>query len=633
MPNNDFTLTRLNEYVNTLALEGATDLASALKEASSPSWIKQGKNKPKHIFLMSDADYNWGESNMHMFESLISQGDRIHTYKTGLSGTNSAVLNYLSKISGGFAFTVTGEEEAELTAKSFRYKPWNIENVQVEGATDFLISGQPTQLYNGQKLIFTGRGIPTGTISIEINNGTEKRTLSYSAKEKINSALVSRIYGQIASSYLESYGFQAEDAAVNYSTYYKVPGQYTSFLMLESESDYDNWGIDDSDAESFVEDNTVKSIVEALEASGAMQALGKGKDDFMRWLKHLSESDVDLDMSEEFENYVKGLPDDIFTVKLKSQKYRVQLAEEQTAIEKEMLADEDIRFDNLLKQTKRRIYSFGRPSALKLLSSVVERNAADVKTIRDVAMTAIDWNFGDHAYYMMRRIIDWREGEALAYLTAAEALENAGYIDMALIYYYICLESDWDSDYGDIESIAALKVQKFLNKISDANVYTITPHTKDFIAYMKEDVVAQQLSSDGLEDASEADIVIVVSWNINNTDIDLHVIEPTGEKCYYGNRTTEIGGRLTKDVTSGYGPEMYVLKEAKPGNYSIALDYYADSGTQSATKAKAYIEIYRDWGRKNEKVTKKVIQLRSGSWNDYDEDEDKRNTVMKFKIR
>lgn len=94
--NNYYNMSRLLEYANSLALEGATDLNSALKEASNPSWLKKEK-KPKHIFVMSDADCNWGETNMHKLKSLINDGDKIHTYKTGLSGTNSSILNYLSK--------------------------------------------------------------------------------------------------------------------------------------------------------------------------------------------------------------------------------------------------------------------------------------------------------------------------------------------------------------------------------------------------------------------------------------------------------------------------------------------------------------------------------------------------------
>jgi len=66
------------------------------------------------------------------------------------------------------------------------------------------------------------------------------------------------------------------------------------------------------------------------------------------------------------------------------------------------------------------------------------------------------------------------------------------------------------------------------------------------------------------------------------------------------------------------------------------LDYYSDSGLQTASKAKAYVEVYRNWGRKNEKLTRKVIELRSGDWDDEDwdeEEENKQKTVMKFSVK
>lgn len=607
MRNNYYNMSEFLKYANTLALEGATNMASALAEASNPSWLKE--NRPKHIFLMSDADYNWGETNKHSFVKTLNKGDRVHTYKTGLSGTNIGLLDFLSNSTNGFSFTVTGEEEAELTAKSFRYRPWKIEEIKVEGVKDFLISGSPSQLYNGQKLIFTGRGIPTGNIEIRVNNGKESKQLVFRDPEKINSVLSSRIYGQIALSYLDNYGFKAEEAAINYSTYYQVPGQYTSFLMLESEYDYEQYGIE-GDPSDFIEDYMVEKIISELEAQEAASSLGNPKTNFLSWINKISGDDsiIDFEWDEDFMTYINGLPDDIFDVQLKPVRYDILLAEGQSSEELEALADDDLRFDNVYKLARKRISRYrGKGDALKLLSSVVERNASDIQAIRDIAMIATDWGMGDQSYYMMRRIIDWREGEAIAYQTAADALAKSGNIDMAVIYYYICLNSYWDDKYGDFESIVGLQCLKYLNKIMGDPKYVLTAHTKEYIAKFKMQV-EESLESEGLL-INESDVVIIVSWNIDNTDIDLHVIEPTGEECYYSHRNTKIGGRLTKDVTRGYGPEMYVLEKAVSGEYKVSLNYYSRSQTKTASKAKAYIDVYRNWGRKDEKVVRKTILL------------------------
>ena len=52
-------------------------------------------------------------------------------------------------------------------------------------------------------------------------------------------------------------------------------------------------------------------------------------------------------------------------------------------------------------------------------------------------------------------------------------------------------------------------------------------------------------------------IRIVLSWNTDNTDLDLHVLTPDGEHCFYGNRVLNNGGALDVDVTTGYGPEIF----------------------------------------------------------------------------
>jgi Ca-activated chloride channel homolog len=80
------------------------------------------------------------------------------------------------------------------------------------------------------------------------------------------------------------------------------------------------------------------------------------------------------------------------------------------------------------------------------------------------------------------------------------------------------------------------------------------------------------------------DLRAVLTWDADNTDIDLWVTDPNGEKAYYGNRLTYQGGRMTQDFTGGYGPEEFSLKSAKPGKYKVEAQYYGDR-RQSVTGA------------------------------------------------
>lgn len=84
-------------------------------------------------------------------------------------------------------------------------------------------------------------------------------------------------------------------------------------------------------------------------------------------------------------------------------------------------------------------------------------------------------------------------------------------------------------------------------------------------------------------------------WNTNNTDIDFHLLPPSGTfpgsfwtslDCYYSNRATSWGGFLDVDDTDGYGPEHITIPTVRDtGTYRLFIHYYSDhtSGTTPTT--------------------------------------------------
>ena len=79
---------------------------------------------------------------------------------------------------------------------------------------------------------------------------------------------------------------------------------------------------------------------------------------------------------------------------------------------------------------------------------------------------------------------------------------------------------------------------------------------------------------DSNKDRAQTKLRVVLSWNTNNTDLDLHVISPDGEHTYYGRRVSKNGGALDVDVTSGYGPEIYANPSPPKGRYLVYVNYY-----------------------------------------------------------
>jgi uncharacterized protein YfaP (DUF2135 family) len=91
--------------------------------------------------------------------------------------------------------------------------------------------------------------------------------------------------------------------------------------------------------------------------------------------------------------------------------------------------------------------------------------------------------------------------------------------------------------------------------------------------------------------------------------MDLWVIEPTGERCYYSNRLTHVGGVISRDFTGGYGPEEYAIRRAPIGAYAVKGNFYG-SGAQSLTgPTTVQASVYTNFGRPNEEHRTLTLRL------------------------
>jgi tetratricopeptide (TPR) repeat protein len=111
----------------------------------------------------------------------------------------------------------------------------------------------------------------------------------------------------------------------------------------------------------------------------------------------------------------------------------------------------------------------------------------------------------------------------------------------------------------------------------------------------------------------DSDVRITMSWDTDLSDMDLWVIEPSGEKAYYGHQQTTIGGLVSQDITTGYGPEEYTVRKAMKGVYSIKANYYGNQNPEVSGTVTVQVEVITDWGRKTEKRQSLVLRLKGQS--------------------
>ena len=109
------------------------------------------------------------------------------------------------------------------------------------------------------------------------------------------------------------------------------------------------------------------------------------------------------------------------------------------------------------------------------------------------------------------------------------------------------------------------------------------------------------------------DVRITLEWNYDNSDVDLWVTDPRGEKCFYSHARTEIGGRISKDFTGGYGPEEFLLKKAIDGKYKIEANYYGNSRQKLTGPATVLAKLTTYYGTALEKTESIVVRLKDQS--------------------
>ncbi len=583
------------EFASRLSLEGATDLSSCLDALTD----SKKSDMPRTVFLLSDGAANWGESNVHVLCAKIHAGDRFFAFRSGIEGTNNQILNSLCNASGGSVFSILNESEIEAASRAFLSEPFEITSVSFPGASDILIAGRTKFVFQGQNLIITGKGSGElrGPLLLSVKQGGKDFQVRVDVPRGVPSELTARVFGQVATHQLEEFSYMTETYAKSFSMYYRVPGKTSSFLMLDTEEDYKRFNINPEENAYVVRTVSVsETISNILKDIG--EQLANHKVMFMNWYKNLpARSGITFDFPTSLDLILTRMNDAAFAVAETPLQCKVRFRTDIRGSTLEELQKSELDYDIISQESLyRKTQSLA--DMLKVLSSLVEKSPSDGVLARDVAYTAMEAGLGDAAYHLFKGQLETRPYEPQTYHAMAKLLSN-GNADLALVYFEICLAGDWGERYGDFKKIATVDYLRFLNKINNRKIRS---NFADYAAGR-----AKILEADFPERKSE--LIVMMLWNTDNTDVDLHVIEPSGEECFYDHPATKSGGKITKDVTTGYGPEMYTLPVMKRGTYKIRAHYYSRDQNRTTVRTKVQVVAYKNWGTEKEKVFSKVVTL------------------------
>ncbi|WP_394794019.1 VIT domain-containing protein [Armatimonas sp.] len=223
---------------------------------------------------------------------------------------------------------------------------------------------------------------------------------------------------------------------------------------------------------------------------------------------------------------------------------------------------------------------------LRVLTSLADLQIEDAALLRVLAHRLAQLGEKQIAATLFEKILRLRPEEPQSYRDLALVCADLNQTERALELLHTVVMRHWDR-FDGIEVIALTEANAILAK------HPTTRHSFDRR-------LIQNLT---------CDVRIVMTWDSDSSDMDLHVIEPTGEECFYSHNLTQVGGKLSEDFTNGYGPEDYMIRRAVPGVYKIQTNYFGSSEQKLTGGTTVQATIITNFGRGNEKRQHLTLRL------------------------
>jgi Ca-activated chloride channel homolog len=201
---------------------------------------------------------------------------------------------------------------------------------------------------------------------------------------------------------------------------------------------------------------------------------------------------------------------------------------------------------------QREMYSLG----VRVLSNLAEMDLENRHILRVLGARLMQARQPQLAIPILKKVLALSPNEPQSYRDLGLAYAANKEPQKAIDTLYEVVIRPWHNRFPEIELIS----------LADMNAIIATSQTKLDVSRIDSRLI-QNLS---------LDLRVVLTWDADNTDIDLWVTDPNGETANYRNQMSYQGGRMSQDFTGGYGPEEFSLKHAKPGKYRIEAQYYGD---------------------------------------------------------
>ncbi|MET3132409.1 Ca-activated chloride channel family protein [Oxalobacteraceae bacterium GrIS 1.11] len=230
-----------------------------------------------------------------------------------------------------------------------------------------------------------------------------------------------------------------------------------------------------------------------------------------------------------------------------------------------------------------------RNLGLRVLSNLAEMDLENRHVLRILGYRLLQAGAPELALPVFEKVRRMAEEEPQSFRDLGLAHAAAGHYQQAIDELNEVILRPWDARFAEIELITLAEMNAIIAAAPPLDTSRVDPR---------------------LLKNMPLDMRAVLSWDADNTDIDLWVTDPDGEKCYYGRRFTLQGGRMSLDFTGGYGPEEFSLRHAKPGKYKIEVNFFGSSQQIAAGATTVQVKLGSAFGTPAAQEKTLTVRLR-----------------------
>ena len=593
--------------LDQLVLEGATHFARMFDKLARPSWhrrVRSSTKKKVDIFVLSDGQISWGHQMLDaMFAGFHKRSvwsfPRFFSYQMGFRGENTAVLRRFASGRGAF-FPCIGQGGLLRCSTAHTLPAFQVQKVELKGigARDILVSGRQPYLFSGSSFSIAAQHAQDGPAMLLVHGRYmgKKMTKRFRFKVKTHGDLGPRAWAELAISQM----MELRDGSVlplimAFSQHFRIPNTHCYYKFLAPGETYQHHSLRSERLQQKIRDLS-RFIATKRRKKG--RAFSK-KHQWLTLLKRMTNQFMltKTRSGRTVHKLLRVLPASHFRFrKVRTRKLLLQKKTTKAYLKKRLKVRE--HFAPFIKEAKKRLKR-SPGAAVKVLSSIVELHPTNPEALRLVGYYLSAWGLHHQAAAVFFRVLEKRYFEPHAFRDVAHALLQLKRYGLAAALYEIMLAGHWQSRFRGFrtlarEEYALLIFEALRDRRLSARIRKILKKRRFQLALKP----------------PKARLRVTVTWNTDNTDIDLWVTGPSKQKCHHRKRSTRDGGRLLSDVTRGYGPERYENKRARKGRYHVQLQFFGNASSTFGNETHASVLITRYAGTRYQKTIRKNIILK-----------------------